>query len=241
MGSPKDEKGHRRVEEPQHEVTIQPFAMGVYEVTFREWEACVADGYCQSRTKPGDFNWGRGTRPVINVSWNDIAGEKGFPAWLNTKVEGAPYRLPSEAEWEYAARAGTATAYSTGDAISHRQANFAASGGSWIGDATVDFGGRARGQTLPVGAFAPNAFGLYDMHGNVWEWVEDCWHGSYKGAPIDGSTWMEADSGNCSNAVLRGGAWFYVLSSLRSAIRLKRWRGHRTGSIGFRVARTHVE
>jgi formylglycine-generating enzyme required for sulfatase activity len=200
-------------EMPPHTVTIQrPFAVGKFEVTFAEWDACVADGGCRHR--PGDQGWGRGRRPVIYVSWNDA---KEYVAWLSRKT-GKTYRLLSEAEWEYAARAGTTTRYAFGDTISESQAQFSA------------------GKTVEVGSFPPNRFGLHDMHGNVWEWVEDSWHSDYNGAPLDGSMWT---GGNMSLRVLRGGSWLYIdPGSLRSAIRSRYRPGIRDSVVGFRVART---
>ncbi len=158
---------------PQHRVTVKPFAIGKYEVTFDEWDACVKAGGCNGY-RPEDPGWGRGNRPVINVSWNDT---KAYVAWLAKKT-GNPYRLPSEAEWEFAARAGTTTPFAFGTTITPKQANF----------------GRSDGKTEPVGSYPPNAWGLYDMHGNVWEWVEDCWHDNYGRSPTDGQPWL-ADSG----------------------------------------------
>ncbi len=231
MGSLESEEGlYYKAEGPQRRVTIPAFAIGVYEITFREWAACARDGYCRSNPEPGDSGWGRGPRPVINVSWNDVVGPGGFLDWLNSKVPGeAPYRLPSEAEWEYAARAGTETRYTVGDEISHSEANF--------DNGVSDFVGTDRGQTLPVGAFAPNAYGLYDVHGNVREWAEDCWHSNYQGAPTDGSSWMAASDGDCFLAVLRGGSWGGSPGTLRSASRSRDVRGLRVSYIGFRVAR----
>ncbi len=225
MGSPESEAGRDEDEGPQHRVTIPRFAIGKYEVTFDEWAACVADGFCASRKTPGDEGWGRGRRPVIDVSWDDITGARGFIAWLNSKVNGAPYRLPSEAEWEYAARAGTTTAYS-----------FGADDGPLVDHAW--FSGNSDRKTHPVGLKRPNRLGLYDMHGNVWEWVQDCWNKSYSGAPTDGSAWM---SGDCSVAVLRGGSWSSSSSGLRSAFRS--WLNRYSGDVnlGFRVSRTAVE
>ena len=190
MGSPENEEGRFSDEGPQRQVTVPRFAMGKYEITFDEWAACVSDGYCQSKKSSSDGGWGRGKRPVINVSWEDITGDRGFLDWLNSKVEGAPYRLPTEAEWEYAARAGTQTRYFFGD-----------SDGS-LGDYAW-FGGNSGRKTHPVGGKRPNPWGLHDMHGNVWEWAQDCWNDSYAAAPVDGSAWM---SGDCSRAVLRGGS-----------------------------------
>ena len=174
-------------EGPVHVVTIAPFEMGKYEVTFSQWDACVADGGCSH--VPDDEGWGRGNRPVINVSWDDV---QGFIAWLNTKTGGG-YRLPTESEWEYAARAGSESKYSWGNELGSNRAN-----------CDKEYCGDRWEKTAPVGAFASNAWGLHDMHGNVWEWVEDCWNDSYVGAPGDGSAWR---SGSCSQRVIRGGSW----------------------------------
>jgi formylglycine-generating enzyme required for sulfatase activity len=201
MGSPESEKGRNKDEGPQRKVTFaQPFAVGKFEVTFAQWDACVAEGGCTH--KPGDESWGRGRRPVINVSWDDA---KQFVAWLAKKT-GKPYRLPTEAEWEYAARGVTRasdphTPFSTGATINYKQANY---------DANFKYGsgpqGLYRQKTLDVGSLPRNAFGLHDMHGNVWEWVEDCYRDSYMGAPTDGSA---VTSGDCGLRVLRGGSWNY--------------------------------
>ena len=166
MGSPASEAGRDDDEGPRREVTLRSFAMGVTEVTFDEWDACVRGGGC-SGYRPDDQGWGRGSRPVINVSWGDV---QAYVRWLSESTEAA-YRLPSESEWEYAARAGTTTPFHTGSTISTDQANY-------NGNYTYGSGsrGRYRGRTTSVGTFAPNAFGLYDVHGNVREWVEDCWH-----------------------------------------------------------------
>ncbi len=177
MGAPTSEEGRTDDEGPQHTVTIdEPFAVGKYEVTFDEWDACVADGGCSE--KPHDQGWGRGDRPVINVSSNNA---KEYVDWLKKKT-GKLYHLPSEAQWEYAARAGTSTPFWTGPTISTDQANY---------DGSYTYGpgqkGEYRKRTTPVDTFAANPWGLHDMHGNVWEWVEDCWNESYSGAPKDGS------------------------------------------------------
>ena len=177
-------------EKPPRKVTIsRPFAVGKFEVTFSEWEACVADGGCTHR--PADqHGWGRGRRPVINVSWHDA---KEYVGWLSRKT-GKSYRLLSEAEWEFAARAGTTTRYAFGDRITKSQAQF--SEGSWS----------STGKTVEVGSFPANRFGLHDLHGNVWEWVEDAWHPNYHGAPVDGSAWQGGDA----QRVLRGGSWMSI-------------------------------
>ncbi len=217
MGSPESEPGRDADEGPRRQVTIARFAIGKYEVTFAEYEACVVAGGCKEL--PDDRGWGRGQRPVINVSWNDA---QAYVAWLNRKVGAEVYRLPSEAEWEYAARAGTTTRFSFGDS------DGALGGYAW-------YSGNAGGKTHPVGAYPANAFGLADMHGNVWEWVQDCGNSSYAGAPSTGEAWM---SGDCSRAVLRGGSWFSEAQNLRSAFRFRLRRVDRDNDIGFRLAQT---
>jgi formylglycine-generating enzyme required for sulfatase activity len=203
----------------QHKVTIaRPFAVGKYPLTFDEWDACVKAGGCKH--KPEDAGWGRGNRPVINVTWEDA---QAYVAWLSKKT-GKPYRLLSEAEWEYAARAGTTTRYPWGDEPGTNRANFRGSGSQWSGK-----------QTAPVGSFEPNAFGLYDMIGNVWEWLQDCWNDSYDGAPTDGSAW---ESGDCGRRVVRGGSWGYGPESARVADRIRSNPTIRIIDQGFRLART---
>jgi formylglycine-generating enzyme required for sulfatase activity len=221
MGSPPSEQGA----EAEHRVTIAaPFAVSKFEITFDEWDACLNDGGCGGY-RPGDHGWGRGSRPVINVSWNDA---KTYVSWLSRKA-GKPYRLLSEAEWEYAARAGTTTTFYHGKVISPSEANF---------DGSTDGSGPSetnRQQTLPVGSFAANAFGLHDMHGNVSEWVEDCWHDDYTtGAPTDGSAWLE---GRCDGRVVRGGSWEDSDAELRSAARTGGYKDEQFYTDGIRVAR----
>ncbi len=215
MGSPQNEEGRDDDEGPAHRVTLaEPFAVSAYEVTFVEWDACAAYGGCGGY-RPDDWGWGRGNRPVINVSWEDA---QAYVSWLRRKT-GKEYRLLSEAEWEYAARAGTVTRYSFGDYLSPREANY---------------GGTA-GKTQPVGSYAPNGFGLCDMHGNAWEWVQDCWHNNYAGAPAGGRAW---ENGDCADRVLRGGSWYFISRDLRSARRFGNDAGSRLDYVGFRVART---
>jgi formylglycine-generating enzyme required for sulfatase activity len=163
---------------------------------------------------------GRGTHPFINVNWDDV---QQYVAWLS-KMTDRHYRLLSEAEWEYAARAGTTTIYSWGDEIGKGNANCKGCGSEWDN------------RSAPVGSFAPNQFGLYDMHGNVWEWVEDCLHTNYEGAPKDGSAWIA--QGDCSNRVLRGGSWFGDPLGLRSALRFWFPAEDHAFDLGFRVGRT---
>jgi formylglycine-generating enzyme required for sulfatase activity len=225
MGSPEDEPDRNKNEGPQHIVQFaRQFAVGRFAVTFDEWDACVAGGGCNGYT-PNDNGWGRGSRPVIHVSWNDA---QAYVAWLSSKT-GKTYRLLTEAEREYVARAGTTTPFWFGTTISLEQANF---------DDKHPYnssppGGR-RGQTLPVDSFFPNPWGLYQVHGNVWDWVEDCFNDSYVGAPSDGSAWM---SGDCGKHVLRGGAWIDQPRFLRSAFRLRDVTSRRYNLQGFRVAR----
>ena len=205
----------RNNEEPVRDVAIpHPFAMSVFEVTFEDYDRF------RRRDKVADESWGRGLRPVINVSWDD-AGK--YVAWLSSQT-GEEYRLPSEAEWEYAARAGAVAQYGWGSRIGSNRANCGDCGSHWDGD-----------RTAPVGAFAPNAWGLYDMHGNVWEWVEDCWNDDYAGAPSDGSAWL---GGECYVRVLRGGSWGAPPRVLRAAYRGGITSGYRSSFVGFRVSRT---
>ena len=220
MGSAPGEESRGSDEGPVHRVTIaKPFAVGKYEVTFAEWDACVVAGGCGGH-RPGDRGWGRGRRPVINVNWDDA---KAYVRWLSDKT-GKQYRLPSESEWEYAARAGTTTRYNWGHDIGRNRANCDGCGSRWDNE-----------QTAPAGSFSANPFGLHDMHGNVWEWVEDCWNERYVGAPSDGSAWTD---GNCSRRVLRGGSWDFIPRVLRSAYRNRNRAGYRYFIFGFRVART---
>jgi formylglycine-generating enzyme required for sulfatase activity len=201
MGSPENENGRYDNEGPQHQVTLSGFKMSKYEVTFAQYDAfCEATG----RSKPSDNGWGRGIRPVINVSWDDAAA---FAEWMGC-------RLPTEAEWEYAGRAGTTTAYHTGSTLNASHANF---------DYHV-------GQTKPVGSYAPNTWGLFDMHGNVWEWCSD-WYGSYS------STAQTNPSGPASGSyrVLRGGSWLNYGRNCRSADRSDYEPSHRFGDTGFRL------
>ena len=227
MGSPETEEGRSSTEGPVHRVTINyPFAVGVHEITFNEWDYCVQQGGCRGY-RPDDEDWGRGRRPVIKVSWHDA---KAYVCWLSQET-GKPYRLLTEAEWEYAARAGTTTLYHFGDTISPTQANYS----PWHYDDNDEWVcPGCRDQTIPVGSFRANKFGLHDMHGNVYEWVEDCWHNSYTGAPSDGSAWITG--GDCRVRVSRGGSWDNFPHLLRSATRF--WRYYGGDDLGFRVAVT---
>jgi formylglycine-generating enzyme required for sulfatase activity len=214
-------------ESPQHPVAIaEPFAVSQFKVTFEEWDACALLGGCPQQ--PRDEGWGRGTRPVINVEWDDA---KKYVAWLSRRT-GKPYRLLSEAEWEYAARADRDKAYSWGDEIGTGNADCDGCGSPWDNK-----------RTAPVGSFAANAFGLYDMQGNAWEWVEDCYRDSYDGAPADGSA---VTTGYCPYHVVRGGSWYNWPINLRSAVRDWHHPDFRdpkkpetpSKTVGLRVART---
>lgn len=222
MGSPSAELQRSSREDPQRTVNLDGFAIGRFPITFDEWEACVNDGGCSHL--PSDNGMGRGSRPVINVNWLDA---QQYVDWLSEKT-GVIYRLPSEAEWEYSARSGSSLRFNTGDCITTAQANF---DGAFPASGCLE--GRTRNVTLPVESFAPNAYGLYDTHGNAGEWVEDCWNPNYIGAPTDGSAWL---TGDCGRAVIRGGDLALGGAEIRSASRSfspieSRFR------LGFRVVR----
>ena len=227
MGSPADEPKRSTTgsEDPYHRVIIaRAFAIGKYETTWDEWEACVEAGGCGGYIPP-DRDWGRGRRPVILVSWEDA---KSYAQFLSEHT-GQIYRLPSEAEWEYAARAGTTTPFSTGQTITSDQANF---------NGTSTYNGSPRGElrkkTVPVGSFPANAFGLHDVHGNVMEFTEDCGNLDYEGAPIDGSAWT---TGDCRFVTMRGGNWGSLPILIRSAIRKRMYRNGKRDTFGFRLVR----
>lgn len=215
-------------EKPVHQVQVRSFDVGKFEVTFDQWDACVAVGGCSHF--PDDSGWGRGARPVMNVSWSDA---QQFISWLNTeKGSSQAFRLPTEAEWEYAARAGAkGENYSTGACITTEQANF--NDASRFENCTPS--NRKYGETTPVGNFAANAFGLHDMHGNVWKWTQDCGRNGYTGTPSDGSAWTAE---NCGVRVLRGGSWYNDLNDLRSARRIDIYTGGSSSLIGFRFSRS---
>ena len=238
MGSPGDEEGRFDREGPVHGVTIaRPFAVGRHEVTRGEFGRFVSatgrnmSGGCWGLTGKGwKYESGRSWRspgfgqterdPVVCVDWNDA---KAYVKWLSAKT-GKPYRLLSESEWEYAARAGSSTRYSWGDGIGRNRANCDGCGSRWDSE-----------RTSPVGSFAANGFGMHDMHGNVREWVEDCWNKSYDGAPKGGSAWL---AGDCGERVRRGGSWLYEPRALRAAFRGRNLSENRSNGTGFRVART---
>jgi formylglycine-generating enzyme required for sulfatase activity len=224
MGSPPSEPF--RGAERQHRVTIgYAFAVSKFEITFDEWDMCVAEGGCGGYN-PGDESWGRGSHPVVTISYYDA---KAYVDWLSRKT-GKPYRLLTESEWEYAARAGTSTPFTFGATILPSEANY---------DGSVDGTGPSdvnRQRTMPVGSFPANRFGLHDMHGNVSEWVEDCWHDEYTAeTPEDGQAWLDV---NCGGRVIRGGSWEDYQGELRSAARTANSNNDQFYTDGFRIART---
>jgi formylglycine-generating enzyme required for sulfatase activity len=229
MGARDVEVGSSSDERPQHKVYFaQPFSVGRFPLTFNEWDSCVAARGCSYR--PSDRGSARGSQPVIDILWDDA---KEYVAWLS-HITGKTYRLLSESEREYVTRAGTITAYWWGDFFDPAQANCAA-GKRELSPASTGDVPQAIAGPLPVQSFAPNPWGLYQVHGNVYDWVEDCWNDSYDGAPSDGSAWM---SGNCDGHVLRGGAFSRDAQTARSAARV--WFGfpNRMIYMSVRVART---
>lgn len=229
MGSPLHQQQRDRNEGPQVRVNIgYAFEIGRFEVTFDEWNDCVRGGGCNGY-RPGDNGWGRGKRPVTNISYNDA---QSYINWLNAKT-GLTYRLPSEAEWEYVARAGQQLPFSTqsGQSISPRFANF---------NGEFPYGPNGRKgeylrKTVPVGSYAANSFGVHDIHGNVYEFVSDCYVAGHAGNPGDGSPRRD---GNCDARIIRGGSWVTHGYQMRAAKRLRYTMDHRYDDFGFRLART---
>ena len=233
MGSPWSEEDRDTGEGPVHRVTIgKPFAVGVYEVTRGQWSAFVSEtgystgdmcwvyegGEWRKRSRRSWRNPGYSqsdTHPVVCASWKEAWS---YALWLFRRT-GKKYRLLSESEWEYVARAGTQGRYHFGRAITPHEANY----------------NKLNGGTTPVGSYPANSFGLYDVHGNVWEWTQDCWNDGYAGAPADGGVW---ESGDCERRVMRGGSWYLEPRHLRSALRIGIVSAYRVDDVGFRVART---
>ena len=216
MGSPENELQRYSDESPQHSVAVSPFFISKYPITQAQWQAVMGSNPAEFTDNP--------LNPVEQVSWDDA---QEFCDRLSKKT-GREYRLPTEAEWEYACRARTTTPFHFGETISTELANY-------DGDFTYGGGvkGESREQTTPVGYFkVANDFGLSDMHGNVWEWCEDDWHGNYESAPTDGSAWL---SGDGSHKVVRGGSWFLNPIYSRSACRFNNTRVYRNSTVGFRV------
>lgn len=217
MGSPATEPGRYENEGPQHRIAIkEALIVSKFDITFADWEACVSARACP---EVDDGGMGYDIKPVINVTWDEA---QQYAVWLS-HVTGQPYRLLTETEWEYAARAGRATAYFWGAEIGKNNANCNGCGGRWDGELTA-----------PVGSFLPNRFGLYDMAGNVGQWTQDCYHDNYEGAPADGSAWA---GGDCTRHVVRGGAWDGSPRQIRSASRYGYLSASRISDLGFRVGR----
>ena len=243
IGSPPDEPGRQNNEGPQRQVSIQQFAMGAAEITREQFAAFVKatkydpGAFCRTEivgefaTRPGrswrspEFPQNK-YEPVVCVSWEDA---QAYVKWLNQLAPNANYRLPSEAEWEYAARAGADTPFNVGERLTDKQANFNAS--QPFNDSPA---GRFRRRTINVGMFEPNGWGLYDTHGNVWEWTQDCWNVGYAPEVDNGAA---RTRGDCNGAPIRGGSWYDTANVLRSANRARLDRQHRSNDVGFRVAR----
>jgi formylglycine-generating enzyme required for sulfatase activity len=243
MGSPSDELDNYSDEQPQHEVTVPAFFMARTPITQTQWRVVADYPTVDSDLDPEPSHFKGDNRPVEQVSWDDATE---FCRRLSQRTSRI-YRLPSEAEWEYACRAGTKTPFHFGETLSDELANYCAQDEE-IGDRLYKgvYGrgllGQYREETTDVGQFPANPFGLYDMHGNVWEWCEDDWHNSYEGAPIDGSAWVES-VGEASPAeirtetgkLLRGGSWLNAPRYCRSAFRSDNLRDYRNVIVGFRV------
>jgi formylglycine-generating enzyme required for sulfatase activity len=212
-----DDHGYK-YEYPAHEVTIDyPFALGQFEITFDEWEACAQERGC--KPTPDDHGWGKGRYPIINLTYKDI---QDYLTWISKKTK-QTYRLPSEAEWEYAARAGTKTAYWWGDDVGVNNANCRTCGSKWSGIGSA-----------PVGSFKANPWGFYDMNGNAWEWVADCWSPHYINAPTNGAPRLD---GNCKEPIMRGGSWYYFPKLSRAAYRYKNGVNVFSYNVSFRILR----
>lgn len=208
-------------ERPLRRVAIErSIAVGKYEVTFAEWDLCALEGGCVRDVY--DSTYGRENRPVINVTWEDA---QSYAKWLGSRT-GANYRLLTEAEWEFAARSGTSTEFWWGNSLIPDMAVCIGCVSNWSSEST-----------MPVGQYGANAYGLHDTAGNVAEWVQDCKHTDYAGAPVNGQAWMAGPGGDCSQAVLRGGSWLSRPGEVRSADRAYAQRSYSDSSIGFRVAR----
>lgn len=227
LGSPASEFKRARFENPMRQTQINyAFEVGKYEITFDDWGKCVSAGGC-SGYMPKDGGWGKGKRPVINISFDDA---QKYLTWLNAKT-GKQYRLLSEAEWEYVARAGQQTPFGRGGAgIDAKYANF---------DGKAPYSSAEKGpylrKTQPVGKYGANAFGVYDIYGNVYEWVQDCWNADHSGATGTGAARTDGD---CSYRVMKGGSWVTHGYQMRAAARVRYVTDYRYDDYGFRIART---
>lgn len=240
MGSPEKEEGHNESESPQHSVTIKPFCMGKYPVTQAQWKTVAALPQVSRELKLDPSYFKGAERPVECVSWYDAVE---FCDRLTHKT-GRTYRLPSEAEWEYACRAGKTTPFHFGETITTDLANYDGRDnkyGKWSGSYGRGPKGVYRQETTPVGSFkVANRFGLFDMHGNVWEWCADHWYENYEGAPVDGSAWVDEQQNENDHdpqiiRVLRGGSWYVIPEYCRSACRDCNNASNDDGNLGFRI------
>ncbi|MDF5719784.1 MAG: formylglycine-generating enzyme family protein [Rhizonema sp. PD37] len=237
MGAPETEEGSSDSERPQHQVTVPTFFMSKYPITQAQWKAIAAIETVNRNLKPEPSYFKGENRPVESVTWFDAVE---FCERLSTKHPKRPYRLPSEAEWEYACRAGTTTPFHFGETITTDVANYCGVDekiGETLYKGSYNAGplGEYRKETTPVGSFeVANAFGLYDMHGNVWEWCGDHWHDNYEGAPTDGRAWL--DNNDNQSCLLHGGSWYGIPVLCRSAYRFRNYPGTLLNCIGFRVA-----
>ncbi len=227
MGSPEDEKRRDEDESPQHRVTVSTFFISRYPVTQAQWQAIASLDKVDIDLKADPSRFKGDNRPVEQVNWYDAVE---FCARLSRET-GREYILPREAEWEYACRAGTTTPFHFGETITTDLANY-------NGNYTYGSGpkGVYREETTPVGSFSPNAFGLSDMHGNVWEWCEDNWHNNYEGAPTDGSAWLEKNDNRSQRGLLRGGSWYVSPGHCRCGNRSNGPPDVRSVNIGVRIA-----
>jgi formylglycine-generating enzyme required for sulfatase activity len=235
MGSPTGELENFSDEQPQHEVTVPSFFMARTPITQAQWRVVAGFDRVNQDLDPDPSHFKGGNRPVEQVSWDDAIE---FCQRLSQRI-GRTYRLPSEAEWEYACRAGTTTPFHFGETLSDELANYCAQdeeieGRLYKGAYGRGILGQYRKETTEVAQFPANSFGLYDMHGNVWEWCEDDWHGNYEGAPNDGSAWLESSREETSK-LLRGGSWYFTPRNCRSASRFSTQRDVRDYAFGFRV------
>ncbi|MGO4715082.1 formylglycine-generating enzyme family protein [Bradyrhizobium sp. 2TAF24] len=226
MGTPANEVDRNKGEDPVHRVTLtRSFAVGRFAISFDEWDACLADGGCNGR-RGDDHGFGRGRMPAHGLSYTDA---QAYLAWLSKKT-GRTYRLPSESEREYVTRAGTTTPFWFGKTVGPQDANY---------DASIPYAGGPRGERSkgprPVDSYAPNPFGLYQVHGNVYEWTQDCYNKRYtEDTPADGAPWLEGD---CSRRMVRGGEWGWSANIMRSGARNDSRADSGAGPYGFRVVR----